>query len=99
MTSITDSQVKALHVWCRQCEKTLNDAKFYRFQSLSGRTKKWREGEFKHYIYKPFLLYYKGKSSTMDQNTCEPSDVYLALAGHIATEYSIQLPEWPSLKG
>ena len=66
---------------------------------MSGKTVKWREGDFKYYIYKPFLKVYTGKISTMDQDTKEPSDVCLALSGHFASEYGLQLPSWPSLRG
>jgi len=98
MTDISTLQVKALHVWCRQCEDVLNDAKYYRFMVMSGKTIPWREGDFKYYIYKPFLKTYTGKNSTMDQDTTEPSEISLALSGHFATEYQLQLPSWPSIR-
>ena len=95
---ITDKQVKALHVWCRLCERYLNSVMYYRFKSMGGTTK-WIEGDFKYYIYKPFLKVYKGKTSTMDQDSVEPSDICLALSGHFATEWQLQLPEWPNIRG
>ena len=95
---ITDKQFKALHVWCRQCEQSLNKAMFYRKDALTGTERAWQEGDFKHYIYKPFIKIYKKKFSTKDQNTSEPSEVCLALSGHFSTEHNVQLPPWPSFR-
>jgi hypothetical protein len=81
------------------CEKTLNKAGLFRHGVIDYRkTYRWLEGDFKHYIYKPFLKSYKGKESTEDQNTCDPSEIYLALSSHFIQEHGIQLPEFPSYR-
>lgn len=99
MTTITDSQFNAMHVWFRLCEKAMNDFGLYRIHVLSGKKSRWKENEFKYYIYKPFLLTTKGKTSTKDQDTCEPCDAFLALCAHFATDYGLTLPTWPNLRG
>jgi len=80
------------------CEGALNKSGHYRYAAMSGKRIKWKEGDFKYYIYKPFLDVYMGKKSTMEQNTEEPSEVSLALSAHFHTEYGVQLPSWPSLR-
>jgi len=96
LNNYTDQQRKALHVWCRQCEKALNDAKLFRHGVLNyKKVYRWGEGDFKHYIYKPFLKTYTGKGSTEDQTSIDPSDIYLALSSHFIQEHNVNLPEWP----
>jgi hypothetical protein len=95
----TNQQRKALHLWCRQCERVLNKAGLFRNGVLDYRKQyKWGEGDFKYYVYKPFLDSYAGKKSTEDQSSIDPSDVYLALSGHFQSEHGVQLPEWPSIR-
>lgn len=99
MKSYTDQQRKALHAWCRMCEKTLNSKGLFRHGVIDYRkTYRWGEGDFKHYIYKPFLKVYTGKMSTEEQSSVDPSDVYLALSGHFAQEHDVTLPDWPSYR-
>lgn len=92
---ISGQQVKALNLWCRQCGEALNAAGLFRTMPLSGKKRRWVRDDFKEHIYKPFLKTYTGKSSTMIQNTVEPSDIYLALSSHIHQEHGVQMPEWP----
>ena len=95
----TPQQRNALHAWCRMCEKTLNQAGMWRHGSIDyTKIYKWGEGDFKYYIYKPFLKAYAGKLSTEDQDSIDPSNVYLALSSHFQQEHNLQLPEWPSLR-
>jgi len=51
---------------------------------------------FKNSIYKEYLSVVLGKTSTEQQDSVDPSEVYLAISSHIATEYGVQLPEWPN---
>jgi len=93
----SDKQRRALHTWCRQCEILLNKEGLFRISPINPKKIfRWGEGDFKYYIYKPFLKGFIGKDSTEDQSSVDPSDVYLALCGHFHTEADVQLPEWPS---
>ena len=97
MNNYTDQQRKALHTWCRMCEKALNQCGMFRCSVLDYKKQyRWSEGDFKYYVYKPFLKLFTGKMSTEEQSSVDPSDVYLALSGHFQQEHSVQLPEWPS---
>ena len=99
MRDYTDQQRKALHAWCRMCEKALNNAEVFRHSVLNPQKKyRWGEGDFKYYVYKPFLEAYTGKKSTEEQSSVDPSDIYLALSSHIQQELGATLPEWPSLR-
>lgn len=97
---ITESQFKAMHVWCGMCADYLNTIKVYRCSPVTGRPMPWTKDSFKE-IYKILLATWKGKASTKDQDTIEPSEIVLALSGHLATAHkrNITLPEWPQLRG
>jgi hypothetical protein len=98
MNHWTQSQKGAMYIWFEQCAHALNKAGLFRHGVLDyKKIYPWDKMTFKHYIYKPALLALTGKMSTEHQSTIEPSDVYLAISGQIATmEDGIQLPEWPS---
>ena len=97
---ITEKQYGSLHVWFRWCSEYLNSIGAYQCTRVSGRRVPWTEKDFKDGPYKTLLKRWKGKMSTKDQNSKDPEEIRLALSGHLATEYSlnIQLPEWPSLR-
>lgn len=96
---ITKSQFDALHVWIRHCVKYLNGMKLYRCAAVTGRRVPWDERSFKDDVYKVVLKALSEKASTKDQNTTEPNDIRLAISGHMASWYGVDvvLPEWPSL--
>lgn len=97
MSSYTNQQRRALHKWCRQCEQYLNQTQNWRVSPINPkRVFRWGEGDFKYYIYKPFLLAYTGKKSTEEQDSVDPGEVYLALSSHFQTDHGMQLPPWPS---
>lgn len=95
---ITSKQFAALHLWFRMCEHELNRCNKPCFRPLSGKPSKWREGDFKAGVFKPFIKLYKGIKSTKDMSTKDPSEMLEALTGHIATEHNVVLPPYPSLE-
>ena len=97
LITITDKQFRALHLWFRKCDHLFIKEGIVYYGALSRSPRKWREGDFKAGVYKPFLFHYKGITSTKDQGTKTPDECLQALSGHIATEKGITLPEWPSL--
>lgn len=97
MSSYTDKQRRSLHVWCGQCAEKLNENQMWYHAPLNPKKVfPWTMIRFKNAIYKEYLITVLGKSSTEQQDSVDPAEVYLAISGHIATEYGIQLPEWPS---
>ncbi len=95
---ITEKQFNAGQVWFRDCAKYLNDINALRLSPVTGIRIPWTERAFKEDIYKVLLSMWKNKQSTKDQNTKDPDEIRLAISGHLATAYkiNIQLPEWPS---
>lgn len=97
LMTITPKQFRALHLWFKWCDELFIANKFLYYGALSGKPRRWKLGDFKHGVYKPFILAYKGMHSTKELGTKTPDECLKALAGHIATERGVTLPEWPSL--
>ena len=91
----TDKQLRAMHLWCRQCEQALNKQYVYKKGALTGKDCKWADGDFKSCVYKPFIRHYKGMGSTKDQGKKTVSEVVEALTAHILQEHGGVLPEFP----
>lgn len=97
--SYSDKQRNALHQWCRLCAEELNKSQMWYHSPLNPKkVSRWTMERFKECIYKEYLRVALGKKSTEQQNSVEPSEVYLAISSHIQQEYDVLLPEWPSLK-
>ena len=95
---ITYTQFNALHLWFRQCESYLNNAAFVRFCAISGRRRRWHEGDFKYYVWKPFIKAVYKKGSTKDHNTIDVQEAYLAISAHLNVQHGWLLPPWPSIR-
>lgn len=100
---MTNKQRGALHVWCDQVAKVLNEAGQYH-EKIHPFTKKrmempWTKESVKEDLYKPTLAAYKAKASTEDQNTEEPGMIAEALAMAYAKRFGVCLPSWPSRLG
>ena len=96
--TISDKAFRAMHLWFRQCEKQLNSNGIRQHAGLSGKETSWQDGDFKQAVYKRFLRYYLGKSSTKDQTNNDLSECLTALTAHVAQEYGCTLPMFPSLE-
>ena len=95
----SDKQRNALHAWCHMSAKALNNAGMFRHSPLNyKRVYKWDKDSFKIYIYKEYLRVALGKTSTEQQSSVDPSEVYLAISSHIQQEHDVVLPEWPSAR-
>ncbi len=95
---ISDKAFRALHLWFRQCEQELNKYKKPYYGALSGKPRRWQDGDFKQGVYKPFLKIYKNKLSTKDQGPNDVNDCLTALTAHIHQEYDVVLPMFPSIE-
>lgn len=97
----TSKQRGALHVWCEQCAKTLNDAGIYHVRkSVFGDRMieiPWTKMLFKESVYTPILNAMTGKESTEDQTTVDPSDVANVISKQYA-ENGLICPPWPSYR-
>jgi len=97
----TKKQRGALHVYCKQLAKVLNDAGLYCVKpKLFGEGElglEWNMYLVKELIYKPLLAHLTGKLSTEDQSTVEPSAVAQHLNLHFA-EQGLTCPSWPSVR-
>ena len=95
----TKSQRGALHVWCEQCAKVLNDNGIdcTVMHPFTGKpmSMPWTMYSFKENVYKFILEAMTGKSSTENQSTVEPSDVAMVISKRYA-ENGLICPPWPS---
>ena len=92
----------ALHVWCEQCAKTLNDhGIYYKTKAIFGNEDieiPWDMELFKSRVYKRVLKAMTGKDSTEDQDSTNPSKVALVISKQYADNGFI-CPPWPSNRG
>ena len=93
--TITQRQVNALNLWCRQVAECLQEAGLDMKQIISVEIPA-TEYLVKNNLYKAVLESQTGKRSTMDQSTIEPSHIAEILARHFAQKYNVVLPFWPS---
>ena len=95
------SQRGALHLWCEQCAKTLNDAGIYRKRKAVFGDQEiemfWSMESFKEDVYKYILNVMTGLESTEDQTSINPSDVALVISKQYA-ENGLICPDWPSYR-
>lgn len=94
----TDTQNKALHLWCSMISKTLNDAGLDMTKALSHHADiPWdKEGiNVKQRIFKPIQESLTGKQSTRDANRVEYNQVAEVIIRHFAG-LGVELPPWPS---
>ena len=66
--------------------------------ALSGKPRRWQEGDFKQGVYKPFLRIFKKKLSTKDQGPNDVNECLEALTAHIHQEENVVLPMFPSIE-
>lgn len=99
----TKKQRGALHVWCEEVAKSLNNSGLYFAKRMKFNGDEveidWDLYLVKEHIYKPMLEAMTGKVSTEDQDTVEPSAVVAVIHRHFALNHGINLPNWPNLRG
>ena len=92
----TIQQNKSLHLYCRMLSDALNEAGLDMLNVMKPDVDMpWSGHTVKEFIYKPILEALTGKSSTMDMDTCDPSDIYEIINRHTAEKFGISV-EWPS---
>jgi hypothetical protein len=100
-STYTQKQRASLHLWCKMCAETLNDAGIYFTRdSVFGNHKiemPWTMKLFKDHVYKHILDAMTGKKSTEQQSTVEPSDVAVVISKQYA-QNGLICPAWPSAR-
>lgn len=95
----SSSQRGAIHVWCDQVAKVLNDSgqTFDSLHPITGLklSRPWDKMLVKEFLYKPTLKSFCDKSSTEDQSTVDPSLIVDALARAYAMHVGVTLPFFP----
>ena len=92
---ISQKQVNALNLWCRQVAEYLCQCGLDMKEIVSVEIPA-TEHLVKENLYKPVLESMTGKKSTMEQSTTQPSEVAEVLARHFAQKHGVTLPFWPS---
>lgn len=96
---ITKKQRGALHIFCANFAKALNDAGFQRKKHLFSNgvvvDVDWNMITFKEDIYKPMLAALTNMHSTEDQLKVTPEQVSSHLNRYFGQNYGITV-EWPS---
>ena len=106
---MTPQQRKAMHKYCRDLAKALDDAGYMAVAKPErdigdGRQQfPWKEGIdvsfsmeiVKENIWKTVLAAMEGKDSTEDQNTVDVMEVYEQINRHMGEKFGIHVP-WPS---
>lgn len=95
---MTQKQRGALHVWCEQFAKALNDAgyprKIVRINGDIAETD-WKMITFKEDVYKVMLKALTQKGSTEEQDTVDPSEVANHINRHMGQTRGVTVA-WPS---
>ena len=93
---ITQKQINSLNLWCGQVAEYLNSCGLDQRAVLKEDVSiDWTKESAKTYLYKPILEAMTGKTSTMQQDTVEPSKVADTIARHFGEKFGITLPPWP----
>jgi hypothetical protein len=95
----TSQQNKALHKWCADVAKVLNDAGADMegtLQALGKLDVQWTGTSVKEALFKPLLAQVAAIESTADAGTADYTPVVQALSKGCAQIMGITLPAWPS---
>ena len=100
---MTVQQRKAMHKFCRDLAKALDDAGYMASTKVEERQFPWKDGFeqsftmeiVKDHMWKPVLAAMEGKDSTEEQNTVMVQEVYEQINRHMGEKFGIHVP-WPS---
>lgn len=91
----TNTQNRALHLYCRMLAEALNDAGLDQRQVLKpGIDIPWTPDAVKEQLWRPVQIAVIGKESTTDADSDEYSQVYDVLNRHLITRLCVSVP-WP----
>ncbi len=93
---ITQSQRNAMHLWCGQVAKYLNDSGQDMRLVLSHHPEiSWSKESVKEKLYRPIYTALTSKTSTEESKKVEYSDAAVELTRHFGSK-GLVLPPWPS---
>jgi hypothetical protein len=96
----TNSQNRALHLWCELVAQTLNDAGREMVVNVPDKTRKpwevpWTKTSVKEQIWRPVQIAMTEKESTTEAERIEYNLVYEAISRRFAQSFGLVLPLWP----
>jgi hypothetical protein len=96
----TNSQNRALHLWCELVAQTLNDAGMEMVVNVPDKTRKpwevpWTKTSVKEQIWRPVQIAMTEKESTTEAERIEYNLVYEAISRRFAQSFGLVLPLWP----
>lgn len=96
----TDTQRKALEVFCRLMAHDLNECGMYQNILLDHSVDlPWTQATVKENLFKPLMSAMLQKESTTEANTTDYNKVYQVLCHHLSTKHGFTCPNWPSRHG
>jgi hypothetical protein len=96
----TNSQNRALHLWCEMVAHTLNDAGMEMVVQIPDRTRKpwevpWTMTSVKEQIWRPVQIAMTKKESTTEAERTEYNLIYETISRRFAQSFGLVLPLWP----
>jgi hypothetical protein len=96
----TNSQNKALHLWCELVAQTLNDAGMEMVVQIPDTTRKpwevpWTMTSVKEQIWRPVQIAMTKKESTTEAERTEYNLIYETISRRFAQSFGLVLPLWP----
>lgn len=93
----TNSQNKALHLFCDLLAKELNMAGLDMKTVLKPEVDiPWTKQTVKDYLWRPIQKALTTKQSTTELDTAEPSEVWEILNRHLGEKFGVEVPAFPS---
>jgi hypothetical protein len=102
MAQRTDQQNKALHLWCRQSSRALNQdgityQQVFEFIVSRGIELPWdSDGKMFKYMFQQILLKVYGDDKTSNCDTTDYDPIYNGLIKLLGQEFGVTLPPWPN---
>ena len=96
MTTRTELQNSAMHLYFRMLADALNDAGLEMKAVLAAKEVDvpWDERRIKEVLWRPIQEAMTNKESTTELTTGEPSQIYDVLNRHLGEKFGIHVP-WP----
>lgn len=96
-SGMTPTQRASIHVLFEILARDLNDAGLDMKKVLKQEVDiPWSKTTVKEFLYRPLLTAMTMKTSTEDQSTIEPDQVYKVLCRHLADKHGFTCPPFPT---
>jgi hypothetical protein len=96
----TNSQNKALHLWCEMVAQVLNDAGMEMIVQIPDKSRKawevpWTKTSVKEQIWRPVQIAMTDKESTAEAERAEYNMIYETICRRFSQSFGLTLPAWP----